>query len=276
MSDKSSSSTSKQAQAAASSGSEVRERISKLTTDALRDRKLKLSDLPGLAAEVMDGAVEGVKQAMPQEQGSVLRQVVDGLGDAYDAAAKAATGAVRSVRKHGTDFVENEVRPTAHDLKKVQEDVFDTVGGFGHRLSDELSKELKAVVSRAKRAGESVGPPVREAADAVDGRFMQMTGEVASTGARVARRAAENVMMAASGLLEGLAATMSPTKKSPAMSPAKKRTKSKGSKSTTKGSASKKTASKSSGKKKSTKKSAKKTAKKSAKRTTKKKAKKRS
>src|SRR5690242_20130502 len=88
----------RKAESVARDGADVRERVSKLTTDAFRDRKLGLRDLPGLAAEVMDGAVEGLKQAVPQEQSNVLRQVVDGLGDAYDAAAQAAKSTVKSAR----------------------------------------------------------------------------------------------------------------------------------------------------------------------------------
>jgi hypothetical protein len=215
------SSTARQAQDTARDGSNVRERISKLTTDALRDRKLRLSDLPGLAAEVMDGAVMGIKEAVPQDQGNVLRQVVDGLGDAYYAAANAATGAVKSARKHGSEFVNKDVKGTARDVKNIQEEVFDTVGAFGHRLSDELSRELKSVVSRAKRAGSAAGPSVRGAAGAADGRLVELTGEVASAGAKVAKHAAGSVMLAASGLLEGLAATINtPAKR--AAKPAKK------------------------------------------------------
>lgn len=218
------SSTAQQAKAAAREGTDVRDRISRLTTDTLRDRKLKLRDLPALASEVMGGAVEGVKEAMPESRTSVLRQVVEGLGDAYEAAAGAAASTARSTRRRGSEFIEKDVRSVAHDLRGVQRDVFDAVSGFGHRLSDELARELKSVVSTVRRARAGAAPGVRSAASAADGRLIELTGEVATTGARIARRAAGTAMLAASGLLDGLAATVAPKPARPAAAkPAPKR-----------------------------------------------------
>lgn len=216
------SSTAQHAKATAREGTDVRDRISRLTTDALRDRKLKLRDLPALASEVMDGAVEGVKEAMPESRTSVLRQVVEGLGDAYEAAAGAAASTARSTRRRGSEFIEKDVRSVAHDLRGVQRDVFDAVSGFGHRLSDELARELKSVVSTVRRARVGAAPGVRSAASAADGRLVELTGEVATTGVRIARRAAGTAMSAASGLLDGLAASVAPKPARPAK-PAPKR-----------------------------------------------------
>src|SRR3954469_6607275 len=113
--------TAKKAAAATRAGGDVRERVRSLTAGALKDRNLKLKDLPGLASEVMDGAVEGIKGVVPREQERVLRQGVGGLGDAYDAASGSARNAAKDAKKRGGEFVDKGVKPAARDLKKVQE-----------------------------------------------------------------------------------------------------------------------------------------------------------
>jgi hypothetical protein len=197
--------TAKKAAAATRAGGDVRERVRSLTVGALKDRNLKLRDLPGLASEVMDGAVEGIKSVVPRDQESVLRQVVEGLGDAYDAAARSARNAAKDVRKRGSDVVQKGVKPATRDLSKIRDELFDTVGKFRHRLSDELSDDFRAIMTRARRAGRSVSPGIRSAAGAADGKVVKLSGEVASAGAKAARQAAGSVMLAASGLLEGFA-----------------------------------------------------------------------
>ena len=70
-----------QAEKIAQEGREVRERVRRLVVDTVEKGRLRLSELRRVTIQVVDGAVRGLKGALPEKQESVLRQVLDGVAD---------------------------------------------------------------------------------------------------------------------------------------------------------------------------------------------------
>lgn len=199
-------------------GEKIRERVRDATAQAIRDRKLTFRQLSGLVEEVLEGAAEGVKEAMPKSPSSVMRQVVEGLSDAVAAVASAGAGAARSAKERGAEFAKRVAPAASEHLHAANEELFKAVGAFAKKTSGEVRAELDDLVDRARRAAPKVRAGAKDALDATEGRFLELTGEAARVGVTVARRAVGNLALAASGLMEGLAEAISP-KSRPASAP---------------------------------------------------------
>ena len=199
------SAASRAAAAAAREGANVRERVREATVDVIRRRKLGLDDMAGVVNEVMTGAVAGLDNAMPASRESVLRQVVDGLSDAWAAAASATGDAVAEARRRGRRFAKNDLAETAHDLRQLEGRFTDTLSTFADRLGGQVRTELRSVVERMRSAGTEIRPAAQSAARAVDGHVLELGREVVETAPRVVREAATRLMFSASGLLQGIA-----------------------------------------------------------------------
>jgi hypothetical protein len=198
----SSASVSRQARAAAGAA-DTRSRVRDLTVRALRARDLDRAEIARVVHDVLDGAAAAVGGAIPADRSSVLRQVFDGMHDAFNAAAEAGARAARSAGRRGRAIREHAV-PAAKRVRAANDEFLGAVSAFARKTSSEIGEELDALVKRTRRAGGAVAASAGAAARAIDGRLLELTGEAARAGLSVARRAAGQVAMAASGLLEGL------------------------------------------------------------------------
>ncbi len=218
---KSSSSTTSSARKIASEGKNVRDRVRDLTVRTIRDRSVGLKDLSKVVDQVLDGAKQGVHDAVPQSQRNVLKQVLDGLGDAASVAARSGAGAIRDARARGETIAKKDAATAARQVREAHEDFLKAAGTFARRLTGEMREEVEDLVARARRAGPKIRTAAGTAASAADGRLLELGGEAARAGARMARSAIGGLMMATGGLLEGLAESITPAKPR-AAAPAKK------------------------------------------------------
>lgn len=210
---KASSSTTSKAREVASEGTDVRKRVRDLTVRAIRDRGLSAKELKNVAEDVLDGAVQGVRNSVPQAQRNVLRQVFEGLDEAVTVAAKAGAGAAREATARGQKLLKKDAHTAARRISDANEHMLDAAGTFAKRLSGELRDELKDLVARARRTAPKIKSAAADMVDAADGHLLELTGEAARAGTKAARRALGGLMMATGGLLEGLADSINPPKR---------------------------------------------------------------
>jgi len=212
--------TGRAATSAVSGGGNVRKRVHDLTLRAVRDNDLSFRELPGLAKEVAHGAAAGLDNAVPRSSRNVLRQVVDGLTDAVAAAAKATRATASVASERGAAFVKRDVHRTAKDLRKLEDEVLNSLRLAGRSLTGAVKAELDSIVDEASRAGTKISAAADTARKAADGRLPELGRETVGASARAARSAVGTLLHGAGGLLEGLADAV--TKSSPRTAPAKK------------------------------------------------------
>src|SRR5262245_23852409 len=205
----------------AKSGDDVRTRVRALTLQALDDG-LDLKQVSEIAGDVVRGAVEGLKDSLPESRTSVLRQVVEGLGEGFDAAARSAAGAVKEMQSRGKTFKDKELSKAAASLKGLEEQFLTTVTTVGGKLGGQIKGELSTLADEMRRAGKQIRPHVEDALRATDGRVMELVGEAATTGAAAARKALGAALAGASGVLQGVSERVTPKKKA-AKKPAPKK-----------------------------------------------------
>jgi hypothetical protein len=218
--------TTSRARTVASEGKDVRDRVKDLTMRAIRDRGLAMKEVSKVVGEVLHGASQGLKDAVPQSQKSVLRQVFNGLEEAVETTAKAGLGAAKSVQARGERVIKRDAPAAARQVREANNHFLTATSTFARKLSGEMKEELKELVARARRTGPKVGSAARAAAKAADGRLMELGGETVRAGTTVARRTIGGVMMATGGMMEGIAESINPKPKSAAVKPARKKTRS--------------------------------------------------
>ncbi|MBA4020500.1 MAG: hypothetical protein C0483_25345 [Pirellula sp.] len=194
----------------AASGTAVRDRVRDLSVSAFRDLDLSLSDLSKLVQEVLEGAVEAVDKSIPASRANVLREVFDGLSEGVQAIASSGSAALSDARKRGEAITAKPVANSAKRMRDANTEFLGTVKNFAGKTSKQVRDELNALVKEAEKLGPKVAGSAQKAASASKGRLMELTGETARAGVRVARRTAGGVVMAAGGFLEGLAEALAP------------------------------------------------------------------
>lgn len=206
----------------AAEGAAVRDRVRALSIAAFRDRKLSLSDVPQLVRDVLAGAVESIDKSIPASSDNVLREVFDGLGDAVRSIASAGSTTAEEIRERGRAVKGKNVSDAAKRMLAADADFLGAVKSYAGKASKEVREELNALVARAERTAPKVATSVRQTAKASNGRLLELGGETARAGVRIARRTAGALAMGAGGFLEGLAAAIAPQDRSTTTTPAKK------------------------------------------------------
>jgi hypothetical protein len=184
----------------ASEGRAVRDRIRSLLVDSVRERKLSLDEVGGA-----DGAVNGVRDSVPDKQASVLGEVVDGLGEGLSAAANATRLALEEARGRGESFAQEDVDKAVEDLKALEDLFTKTVSDLARRAGSELSGQAKDLGAHAKRTAEHLRPAVESAVKEAARHPVQMARDSATAGLKAAPKAAGMLLQAAAGMLEGAA-----------------------------------------------------------------------
>ena len=221
--DHSHTSTKTRARSVAREGVDVRNRVRELTVSAIREGKLTARDVSRLVDEVLEGVAAGLDAAVPSSRSSVLRQVFEGLNDAMGTISKTGESVMRGVRTRGKNILEHDLPNAGRHVISASAEFLDAVGRFAGRVSGEIGEELEHLVSRARRDAPAVARSTARAAAAADGRVMELGGEAAEVGMQVARRAVGGLAKAASGLLEGIADSLTPQRPAAARSSAARR-----------------------------------------------------
>ncbi len=163
-------------------GAAVRDRVRELSVRTFRDHKLSLDDLSKLVHDVLEGAVEGVDESIPGSGRNVLREVFDGLSEGVHAIASAGSAAASDVSDRGQAIAGKNATDAAKRIRAANEEFLGAVKSFAGKTSKEVREELDSLVSRAERTAPKVAGSVRKAADAADGRLVELSGETARAG----------------------------------------------------------------------------------------------
>jgi hypothetical protein len=199
----------KQAHSAAHSA-DTRGRIRDLTVRALRERDLGRAEISGLVHDVLEGVSRAVDDSIPATRKSVLREVFDGLGEAIGEVSSAGAQTAKETRERARTLTDNALPVAAKRVRSANDEFLRAVRLFAKRTSAEVGEELESLTKRAKRTGGRVATATRGSAKAADGRLVELGTEAARAGVSVARRTAGGIVMAASGMLEGLGEVVSP------------------------------------------------------------------
>ena len=135
-----------QTEALVKRGGDVRAETAHLVEEASSQFYQAKDGLTGLVKAVVDGAVTGATDALPEHSDNALKQVVDGITDGLSKSAQAVSLTVAEATASGTHFAQE-------DLKKIVED-FRVVAGV---LKDIVNTAIEATSGHLKSQAHNLG-----------------------------------------------------------------------------------------------------------------------
>lgn len=184
---------------------DLRRRIRDLTKEAIVERKVSLDDLSSLTGDTIQGAAEALNDTLPASRQSALRQVIDGLADAYASMADATRAGLDEASHRGTRLSKAEAKRLRHALSTLEQSFLDATLGAAQRLSVQARQDLAAVLSQMRGSGTGITPAAKRAMTAAEKHWPDLVDETVKVGGAVAKSAATSLLLGASGLLEGMA-----------------------------------------------------------------------
>ncbi|MFO0860698.1 MAG: DUF6781 family protein [Phycisphaerales bacterium] len=209
---------------AARSKPNTRTRVREMTVKALRDRDLSKADIQKLVHESLKGAASTIDHEVPAARRKAMREAFEGLRDAFQSVASAGVNTGKSARRRGEDLANHAVPTARRRIAAANKDFLGAVSSFAKKTSTEFGEELEALVRRAKRAGKQAKESATDAGQKVAKNAAPVAQDLGRASWSLARRAAEQVALAASGLLEGIGQLIAP-RKAPAPAKSKAPTK---------------------------------------------------
>jgi hypothetical protein len=179
-----------QAERIVQQGRDVRAEISRLASQAAEQFHRTRDGLVGLSRAVVEGALDGARQATPAQSESVLRDVVAGLADGLAISAHAVKLTLEESRARGTQFAREDLDKIAGDFRDVGDTFTKTVGDAAGKLGSQLAAQLRDLAGHAGRALEQARPAFESAARAAREHPGSLGREALQAGAGAAREAA--------------------------------------------------------------------------------------
>lgn len=193
-------------------GRNTRERIRAMAVSAMRDRDLSGADIRKLVHDSLDGAAKTINHEVPAARRRAMREAFEGLRDAFASVASAGKNTARSAKRRGQDIADHTIPAARRKIAAANEDFLDAVSSFARKTSSEMGEELDALVRRARKAGREASESASSAGRLAARNLGPMASDAGRAGWSLARRAAEQVALAASGLLEGIGQILAPSK----------------------------------------------------------------
>lgn len=200
----------------------TRERIRDMAIRAMRDHDLSASQVRKLVHDALGGATKQVKQEIPTARRKEVREAFEGLRDAFDSVASAGINTGKSATRRGKNLAKHALPNAQRKLAAANEEFLNAVSSFAKKTSNELGAELESLVRRARKAGRSIASSATQAGRVASKDSGPLARDAGRAGWSLARKAVEQIALAASGLMEGIGQLVSPHQPNPAMSSKKR------------------------------------------------------
>ncbi len=192
-----------QAEQIARQGRNVRDRIRRLFVEVVEKQKLDFEQMQKTARQVVDGAADGVRRAVPDDPEGVLRDVVHGLADGLGTATEATRSAFSNALDKGQRFTREEVDKTVKGLQNLEKQFVETVSTAAREVSDQVKTQASDLTATAKQAIADVRPSIESALKAARQDPVKLASESVKAGVEASRQTAGLLAQTVSGLLRG-------------------------------------------------------------------------
>ena len=189
--------------AAATDAKGIQAQVRDFTLETISKRNLSLDHLSDLASAVLGSATTAMKNVVPASRKNALRQVLNGIDDAWAATAKASVSSLRHAQQYGLRFAQRDLTQLGKRLGSLEKEFIKTVDLHARRLGGDLEDELNNLSGQIRRAGTRVKPAAEAARKAITGKGATIAKEVAEAGAKAGKQALRGALLTASGFLEG-------------------------------------------------------------------------
>lgn len=200
-----------QVEAVIAQGDDVRQGVSRIVSQAAEAFQNTSAGLLGLAQSVMEGAKTSVDRAVPNNPDSVLRQVVDGLGDGLSATALASKMALEEANAQRKAFANEDLAKIRDDLRTLADLFTKTVTDATDRIKSVSGSELDSLRSHAQQTFERVRPSLESAVSAAAKQPIQLGKESLETSVALSQHALGALFSSVGKFLQDAGQRLAPT-----------------------------------------------------------------
>lgn len=184
---------------------------------AMREHDLSPAQVRRLVNDALDGAARQVKGEIPAARRRQISEAFHGLRDAFQSAASAGINTGKSARRRGKDLATHALPAAKRKVVAANEEFLEAVSAFAKKTSSEFGKELESLVRRSRKAGRSIAESTSKAGKIASNNSVPLARDAGRAGWSLARKAVEQIALAASGLMEGIGQLVAPKHANPAM-----------------------------------------------------------
>jgi Family of unknown function (DUF6781) len=170
-------------------GNDLRKKISKVVMDSAEKVPTGKKGLMDLSRSVMDGAVAALDKSVSHDPDSVLRQVIDGLGDGLSTAALATRLAMEEARAEEKRFADEDLTKMTKDLRTVGELFVNTVSDAASRFKSITESEMSSLRRHAEKTMKRLLPSINSALVTIKEHPLQFGKESIEAGVNMTRQA---------------------------------------------------------------------------------------
>lgn len=191
-------------------GNDIHNEVRKIVVDALKNGQMEPEHIKEVLQAVVNGAVEGATESEPEAK-EILQQTITGIDDALSQIAQASSLAIEEAADNVEQFNEHDLKRALTDLNDLEKLFFDTLNDVAKGSQEVTSDIIKKLVHHLQHSSTSVGRTVEETSSHLrtflssKGKNIPLADIAKTTGASVAR--------IASGLLAGIADSLSSDEK---------------------------------------------------------------
>lgn len=168
-------------------GEEIQEQVTEIAAEQAQEFHRSGKGLLALVNSAIEGAVEAVNRSVPEDKESVLRQVVDALGDGLSQAALAARLALEEAQSRNKQFAEEDLERIREDFSNLNKSFVETIDQAQKKIREETSSQVSGFSEHAKQTFSRMGPAVQSTLDAVSQHPIEFTKQTAAAGAETAK-----------------------------------------------------------------------------------------
>ncbi len=170
------------------SGQRVRRDIRDLVLRTYRARGAVADGLGAVVEEVLRGVAAGLAGMARPRRDELLRQVFEGLAEAYAVTAEESRRAER--------------------WEQIEARITEAVSHFAAKAGEDIMNEFKNVADQVRDAGQRLKPKAKAAMHALDENVVEPATEAAAEGARKVKKTLGGLLAAAGEMLSDLSDTM--------------------------------------------------------------------
>lgn len=188
---------------AVKSGDNIRDSVRDAVESAAARTDRATARLTDLTRRTLDAALQAIDRSAPDDPESVLRQVVDGLGDGLERTAQATRLAVEEAAGEGRAFAADDLRSTSEDLRTVARMFVETVDHAISDASERTRNQVSGVRQHASRTVDAIRPSLESAAEAAASNPLSLISESATAATKLTREAAGSLFGVVGDMLKG-------------------------------------------------------------------------
>ncbi len=191
-------------------GNDIHNEVRQIVVDALKNGQMEPGHIKEVLQAVVNGSFAGVANSEPEVK-KVLQQTVKGMDDALSQVAQASSLAIEEAADNVEKFTDHDLKRALNDLNDLEKLFFEALSEVAKGGQEITFSTLSDIVQHLQQSSTSVGRTVTDTSSHLTD-FLSSKGKNIHL-ADVAKSTGASVASVASGMLAGIAESLSPEEK---------------------------------------------------------------